>query len=100
MNETIEKLATDFATSVVAALRGASLSDLMDLPAVGKPAKRLSKAQTRAWPKCPVCRKNAWPWGKGYCFDHAKASGRKAAQAKVAKTKAARRANRKAAKKK
>jgi len=89
LNDQIEKLAADFARGVIATLRGASLTELLDLPARGAGKRRASG--TRKWPKCPTCGANAWPWGKGYCFEHAKATGRKAAQAKVAKTKAAKR---------
>ena len=93
LNDKIERLAADFAKSLMVAVRSASLAELMDLPATGKTtAKRSGK--TRQWPKCPVCGKNAWPWGKGYCHEHAKAGGAKAGGAKAKAAAAAKPAKR------
>ena len=87
LNDKIASLANDFANNIIASLRGASLSELLDLSGGAKlsTGKKGRGWATRKWPKCPVCSKNAWPWGKGYCFDHAKASAR----AKTAKGKKA-----------
>jgi len=83
LNDKIERLAADFAQTLMTALRGASLSELMELANTGKATRRVTK--TRQWPKCPVCGKNAWPWGKGYCHEHAKAGGAKSKAAAGAK---------------
>lgn len=87
LNEKIAALAADFANNVIASLRGASLSELLDVTSGAKlPSSKKGRGwTTRKWPKCPECGNNAWPWGKGYCFDHAKASAR----AKTAKGKKA-----------
>lgn len=84
LNATIEALAADFARGVLGALRGASLSDIVDLTGGGKsaPARTARKAQKGkkgslrpGWPKCKTCGKNAHPRGKGYCWEHALAAG-------------------------
>jgi hypothetical protein len=92
----IAQLAEQFARDVVQALRTASLADVSDYSTNGRRGARVAK-KTRTprlgWPKCPVCGKNAWPRGKGYCFEHSKGTGPKRrakakarAKAKGAKT--------------
>lgn len=58
--------------------------------------RRAGRTPRLGWPKCPVCGKNAWPRGKGYCFEHAgraakgirvKASGKAAKKPKPSATK-------------
>lgn len=57
--------------------------------------RKAGRTPRLGWPKCPVCGKNAWPRGKGYCFEHAgragkgirvKASGKAAKRPKAAAT--------------
>ena len=80
LNASIQALATDFARAVLSALRGASLSDLVELTSGKAPrAAGRGKAKGRTprpgWPKCQTCGKNAHPRGKGYCWEHALAAG-------------------------
>src|SRR5687768_17222710 len=92
----IAKLAEQFARDVVRALRTASLADVASLTETQgrRTATKAGKTRTPrlGWPKCPVCGKNAWPRGKGYCFEHSKG-----ATASASKRKAGRRPAKKAA---
>ncbi|MCK9463733.1 MAG: hypothetical protein M0R80_29285 [Proteobacteria bacterium] len=91
---TIEKAAHAFAQSILAAVKEASLQELLalqgELPKRGRPAKvakplgrkpgRPPKASAKKtakkikWPTCKRkgCTKNAWARGKGFCGEHAK----------------------------
>ena len=96
----IEKAASEFSKVIIAAVKSATLQELMALQAAGvgaskarrKPgrprglkiakAKKVAKKATAAapkkkrvvknYPKCayPGCEKNRFPRGKGYCGDH------------------------------
>jgi hypothetical protein len=98
----IESAANAFAKEIIAAVKGATLQEMLTLqggvaPRRGRPptpkpdrkpgrppkattAKKAAKAQAKkrrkiAWPKCKHrgCKKNAWRRGKGYCGEHYKA---------------------------
>jgi hypothetical protein len=85
LNDTVASLAADFALAVLRAIRDASLGELTDFAGGGraKPAGKKVRTPHPGWPKCPVCGKNAYPRGKGYCFEHAKTADAKAAPAKA-----------------
>ena len=96
----IEKAAEAFALSIINAVKGATLQELLAMqggvaPTVtgakrrGRPpkakakkvAKEAAKVRVRKrakinWPKCKHrgCKKNAWSRGKGMCGKHFKAS--------------------------
>ncbi|MBI2894921.1 MAG: hypothetical protein HYY06_15300 [Deltaproteobacteria bacterium] len=78
LEQSISALAGDFAREVAKAIRDASLGELTGFVAngarAGRPGKKV-RTPRLGWPKCPACGKNAWPRGKGYCFEHAKAGG-------------------------
>lgn len=83
LERSINALASDFARAVAKAIRDASLGELTGFVADGARGGRAGKkvrTPRPGWPKCPVCGKNAWPRGKGYCFEHSKAGGGKAAK--------------------
>jgi len=109
LNAEIEALAAEFARGVLTTLRGASLSDVVDLAAGGKAAQATRTAKKGrtprpGWPKCKTCGKNCHPRGKGYCWEHALAAGvvkgngriTKLKKAPTSKARPARRASRKA----
>lgn len=82
LTSTIEALAQEFARGVMSALRGASLTDIVELTSgssprkAGRPPAKGKKGTLRpGWPKCKTCGKNAHPRGKGYCWEHALAAG-------------------------
>lgn len=86
LSATIEALAAEFARGVMAALRGASLSDLSEVTsggggrpravrAIAARAGRRGRTARPGWPKCQTCGKNAHPRGKGYCWQHALDAG-------------------------
>jgi len=98
----IEKAANVFARSIIAAVKAATLQELLALEGGaprrgGRPPKAVgaSKAKPKAkrrakikWPKCKHrgCKKNAWSRGKGFCGEHAKvAKAAKKSAKKVAK---------------
>ncbi len=84
----IAKLAQDFAQNLLRAVRGASLADVAAMSGGRGVQPRGKKVRTPrlGWPKCPVCGKNAYPRGKGYCFEHSEAGKAKAkAAGKAAK---------------
>lgn len=78
----IEEMAKDFAKTLVGEFRRAMLASLIgmgtDKPKVKAGKKTVKKvvasrtARRRGWPKCPTCRKNAHPHGKGFCLKHTK----------------------------
>jgi len=86
----IEKAADAFAQEILAAVKAATLQELLALegraaPVVaaakrrGRPPKEKVRAGKRAkikWPKCrhKGCTKNAWARGKGFCGEHFKTS--------------------------
>ena len=88
----IEKAADAFAKEIIAAVKAATLQELLALEGGAVPARRrdrpsktvgASKAKAKAkkrakikWPKCKHrgCTKNAWARGKGFCGEHFKAS--------------------------
>jgi len=79
----VNRLTTDFATALLTAFRehftrlvNGSSTEAATVAQVRTPAKR----RGRVWPKCPVCGKNAYPRGKGYCFKHAKKAKAKRAR--------------------
>ena len=80
LNASIQALADDFAKAVLTALRGANLSDLVELTS-GKAPRSAGRSRAKGrtprpgWPKCKTCGKNAHPRGKGYCWEHAVAAG-------------------------
>lgn len=95
----IRNAADKFADSILAAVKGASLQELLALQAgapaarrgrppkakagrkPGRPPKAVAKkaaakaAKKIKWPKCKHegCKRNAWAQGKGFCGQHAKA---------------------------
>lgn len=84
LNAAIEALAAEFSRGILTALRGASLSDIVELTAGSKLATAKRATTERAakkgrprpgWPKCKTCGKNCHPRGKGYCWEHALAAG-------------------------
>jgi hypothetical protein len=96
LESVIEKTAEAFARSIIAAVKGSSLQELLALsggapkrrgrpPKVkrgrkpGRPAKARKRAKKIRWPKCkyPGCKRNAWAQGKGYCGEHAKKKAKK-----------------------
>ena len=102
LESAIEKAANAFAREIIAAVKGATLQELLalsgDAPGRrGRPHKSAVavkdkvKARRRAkinWPKCKHrgCKKNAWSRGKGFCGEHAKvAKAAKKSAKKVAK---------------
>ena len=93
LSNRIAALAADFARNVISSLKNASISDVYGVVG-GAPKGTRTAKRTRqphpGWPKCPVCGKNAWPRGKGYCHEHSKAGKAKAA----GKAKPARKAKR------
>jgi hypothetical protein len=98
LNASIEALAAEFARGVLRALRGASLSDIVDLTAGGKTAKTAKGRTPRpGWPKCKTCGKNCHPRGKGYCWEHAIAAGVVKGNGRTSKVKPAKGAKAKAA---
>jgi hypothetical protein len=86
----IEKAANAFAKEIIAAVKGASLKELLALEGGAVPARKRgrppkavvdSKAKPKArkrakikWPKCKHrgCKRNAWERGNGFCGKHAK----------------------------
>ena len=106
LTTTIENAARAFAREIIAAVKSASLQELLALSSGGAPRRRgrppktvgTAKANTKAkrrakikWPKCrrPGCKKNAWRRGKGYCGEHAKVARAKKKPAKKVAKKAA-----------
>ncbi len=81
LEQSISSLASDFARAVAQAIRDSSIGELTGFAGngarAGRPGKKV-RTPRLGWPKCPVCGQNAWPRGKGYCFEHAKAGGKTA----------------------
>lgn len=92
---TIDKVASDFASEIIAAVKTATLQELLSLQGRSlrgkpgpKPGSRKKAGRGRAataivkktrkkrvvknYPKCayPKCGKNRFPRGKGFCGDH------------------------------
>ena len=82
LEQSISALASEFAHAIAKTIRDASLGELTGYVSNGVATRGRKKARTPrlGWPKCPVCGKNAWPRGKGYCFEHSKAAAGKAAK--------------------
>ena len=95
----IEKAADAFAREIIAAVKAATLRELLAMqggaaPAAtggkrsgrppkakpgrkpGRPVKAAAKKSAKKikWPKCKHrgCKRNAWARGKGFCGEHAK----------------------------
>jgi len=80
LQSAIEKAANAFAREIIAAVKGATLQELLamrEAPAAKKTAKASAKGKRKiAWPKCKHhgCKRNAWARGNGFCGKHFKAS--------------------------
>ena len=80
---TIDLAARDFARTIIAAVKNASLQELLamqtETPTQGRPTRARKAAKKINWPKCKHrgCKRNAWAQGHGLCGKHFRATKRK-----------------------